>query len=1078
MPDHLHRDLQALWGQGPVGPTTLVHLAPLLGPDQFVPAVTAVLHGPQERGSREAVALLVARIPSDALRAVVDGIVRGSGRWSGSDESMRARAVLRLAPALGTDLAQRAEAGTASWSNASARRAVRLALRSSRRDGHLRADEMEGALTRINDPALRVLLRADFLRVVSDDAVDPLRRTQRVLGDLSLVSAQEVRSDLLGVLAPTTEDASGLIRSLPDLLRRSWDQAKVLVDLAGDGRPEDKYLVVDLALRLRARNARVWCLAWISGMVEAPLRRICLLEAIATTYRIRSAWSRAEAVVILAGAVPRELLGDVARAAEDIRSTTAREWALGALEFRRIAPGPLSEQRGDLGAFAQLRLLSRLSDLSEAELRDRLTDVIDEVGFRPERFLGGAGGGEGAPYVDFHPGMEGYPGMGAARGAPSGSAPPPAAGVEDEPPSSPLLYRAELARAAYVREQPLTPDLVAADRGRRVVGVGFTSAPVGPPRDPDLPLECGGEYLFWFGVDTFFPASIEAEPKTLPTEHLREGARLSVALYPVGDLPPAAVDGEPGPVRGRDTGELRLNPDGSVSVTRQPAPELLEQAEPGLPESVLFLPVRAPATPGELRFRCNVYYEGTLLQSRLVRARTMKTPTRTKDAFHSEVDYTLTRSLDPQRFAALTPQRLSLMIDGDPGGTHRFCFFGGGETGAEFKSEVTLDPHKVQQLTEGGRNGLRKVSWGFEAEWTRKDKYRYGVAPGAGCDLRLLREDLAFLAQRGYRIYFALRQELGGDSDGADRLRELMRTPGEVQIVMKRSTQHALPAALIYDSPVDPDAPPSQLGLCDAFIEARSAAEPLEDSPCFQGACPNHGNAMIVCPSGFWGYRHVLSFPPSLGKEGEIDPEIRVEDELQFTAGRSTDPRFRLWNDHEAALRQLRNDPSWWRPAAANYVALMNAFRTSTPHIVYLYCHGGTVQSGMPEPYLQVGPPDEPKLTPSALLGVSWKATRPVVLINGCETTALAPEMALQFVDTFIKEVGASGVIGTDVTIFEPLAVAFAEACLRRFVQNGETMGRAVRGARLELLKRCNPLGLVYVPYLLGAIHLRWPESN
>ena len=101
-----------------------------------------------------------------------------------------------------------------------------------------------------------------------------------------------------------------------------------------------------------------------------------------------------------------------------------------------------------------------------------------------------------------------------------------------------------------------------------------------------------------------------------------------------------------------------------------------------------------------------------------------------------------------------------------------------------------------------------------------------------------------------------------------------------------------------------------------------------------------------------------------------------------------------------------------------------------------------------------------------------WEKIRPLVFINGCHTTQITPERALDFVSGFIETSGAAGVIGTEITIFEPLAVQFAEECLRRFLFENQTLGEAVRGARLHLLKQGNPLGLVYIPYALPALKL------
>jgi hypothetical protein len=93
------------------------------------------------------------------------------------------------------------------------------------------------------------------------------------------------------------------------------------------------------------------------------------------------------------------------------------------------------------------------------------------------------------------------------------------------------------------------------------------------------------------------------------------------------------------------------------------------------------------------------------------------------------------------------------------------------------------------------------------------------------------------------------------------------------------------------------------------------------------------------------------------------------------------------------------------------------------------------------------------------------------VFINGCNTTSLEPKAAFDFVSSFVQEVHAAGVIGTEITVFEPLARAFAEAALERFL-NGAPIGEAVRQARLSLLKDGNPLGLVYVPFVIGSLRL------
>jgi hypothetical protein len=138
---------------------------------------------------------------------------------------------------------------------------------------------------------------------------------------------------------------------------------------------------------------------------------------------------------------------------------------------------------------------------------------------------------------------------------------------------------------------------------------------------------------------------------------------------------------------------------------------------------------------------------------------------------------------------------------------------------------------------------------------------------------------------------------------------------------------------------------------------------------------------------------------------------------------------------------------------------------------VYFYCHGGYDGT---EPFLrvglesQVGTITRPNLRDKR---IRWNDPRPLVFINGCHTTALDPEQALDFVSGFVETAGAVGVIGTEITVFEPLARNFAENCLRRFL-NGVSIGEAVRAARLALLKEGNPLGLVYIPFVIASLQL------
>lgn len=155
-------------------------------------------------------------------------------------------------------------------------------------------------------------------------------------------------------------------------------------------------------------------------------------------------------------------------------------------------------------------------------------------------------------------------------------------------------------------------------------------------------------------------------------------------------------------------------------------------------------------------------------------------------------------------------------------------------------------------------------------------------------------------------------------------------------------------------------------------------------------------------------------------------------------------------------------------PEHPNYV--MFDLEGLPPHLVYFYCHGGLTRG---KPYLQVGTSGQINSSNLRARKIQWEAPRPLVFINGCHTTALEPLQALEFISPLVTYSHCAGVIGTEITIFEELATAFAEECLRRFLKP-EPIGVALRGARLRLLqKEGNPLGLVYIPFVIASLALK-----
>ena len=444
------------------------------------------------------------------------------------------------------------------------------------------------------------------------------------------------------------------------------------------------------------------------------------------------------------------------------------------------------------------------------------------------------------------------------------------------------------------------------------------------PLSPTTALQPGARYLFWLEVGALVEGSIEETPVEL-TEiaELPAESRLDVVLFRVGDEESASA--------ALAQGELRIAPDGSVVVSRQHSDELdLRDAE-YLRERRLFFPVETPAKEGTVQLRCSIYHKQVLLQSRLVTARVVDSWGSVEDALRSELDFTLAPRLDPGHLNRIPEYSLSVLLNQGDDGTHSLTV-----KGKRFSDAATFDPVELENLVGRSRKALRKAAWDSEDVWKEGVAYRYlETSP------EKLRRDLVTLAIWGIRFYAAICDRLAGDNPLED-LEEAMREPGFVQIALKQSPRHLLPAAMLYDYlGLSDTADLDEYDLCTGFLDALADDAPLGDSPCFQGDCPSRGSAKTVCPSGFWGYRHALGIPATLQGAPDAPLEIEYQGQPSLSVAVSTDPQFVLRADHEEALRALRPDLRY----ASSLADTLSLLKDPAGQVLYFYCHGGSTRT-------------------------------------------------------------------------------------------------------------------------------------
>ncbi|HIP72669.1 MAG TPA: hypothetical protein EYH05_14900, partial [Anaerolineae bacterium] len=477
---------------------------------------------------------------------------------------------------------------------------------------------------------------------------------------------------------------------------------------------------------------------------------------------------------------------------------------------------------------------------------------------------------------------------------------------------------------------------------QRIVSTGFSedNAP-GQPLGSDTPLLPNQPYYFWLEVGEPIAGSIELTPTALPDD-LPPKARLQLVLYDfktgIEQIRPDAI------------GEIEIQADGTVKVVKPVAiPDKLD--DPTLVERRLFFPLRTSPQNGRYQLRCNIYYQQNLLQSRLITFYVQEWPRRMPNALISELDYVLSKTFDGRTLSGMGQTRLSVMLNDNGNGTHGFRFFGENQ----FKNDAELGEGELTNLIEMARGALRKAAWGDEKPYQDGKTYRYNNP-----DADRLRADLITFALRGYRFYDALINRLAGDADKAWELADLMLKPGQVQIASKQSARLVIPAAMMYDYPLDDGRPSSQYTLCDTFQKALQNGDPLAEIDCFQGNCPTYDQDTVICPSGFWGFRHSLGLPVSLDEAPDAPAEIPIEGDVTLAVSVSTDPNLTLRPVHEQRLQAMGFE---WEYADSRDGSL-EMLKQLEPELVYFYCHGG-LQNDMP--YLSLGQPGSARFTRASL---------------------------------------------------------------------------------------------------------------
>jgi hypothetical protein len=333
-------------------------------------------------------------------------------------------------------------------------------------------------------------------------------------------------------------------------------------------------------------------------------------------------------------------------------------------------------------------------------------------------------------------------------------------------------------------------------------------------------------------------------------------------------------------------------------------------------------------------------------------------------------------------------------------------------------------------------------------------------------DLNLLNTWLPCLAHVGRSLYRQLlpqNQRLAPQEDPGDKLQARLTPDMVIQVnpVLGRVT---LPWALLYEREIK--YVPNRTRVCEEFAQhAFNCA-----------GCSHVADPYTVCPNAFWGYRYAIEQLPcwTTGEIPHPGPLIQcINNNCPLYLNFNVYPTFQLWQNHIQKLKSVGQVTLIKAEKIADLDNVWSVDNNGKWGLVYFYVHGG-LDTELQEPYLALG---DGHITSNFLEACNLKWSRkPLVFLNGCATGDYGPESYISLIDDF-RQAGACGVVGTECSVPELFAEAYAAALLPQLFR-GEQLGKAMLDVRRRFLTdKLNPLGLVYSLYATHEIALARPVA-
>jgi hypothetical protein len=494
------------------------------------------------------------------------------------------------------------------------------------------------------------------------------------------------------------------------------------------------------------------------------------------------------------------------------------------------------------------------------------------------------------------------------------------------------------------------------------------------------------------------------------------------------------------------------------TLKKKPVEHELLVPPPPQPSEPLRISLRAPTKRGRYRLRVGLYHENNLLQSVLLRLRVVSQDTKKPrgDQLVAQVEFALSATLDER--TALPPRTLNILSNAADDGSHTLAVVANGVA-----KQFDISAARAQSAVRAARTTLDAIAADRSGS---KPIYRFDANNSA--PLAAFEKDLVGLADCGAELFLGL--VVADDHAFEKQLLDALGSCGAaIQVAVTASADYVFPWALVYDH--------AHVGrrqrLCPHFRANWTTPKfDFSKQRCLQAGCAYRHDPSIVCPSGFWGFKHGVEQPASVRVNGDPGASKVIVTEIPGARQRATalmavSRRLEQVGDHESELKQDNAFTYDVEDTLADTWQGMNSAAARGMRLLYFYCHGGRDDTRV---WLGLGSSDEERLLPSDLRQIQWAGLNPLVLINGCHTVDVKPDDLLHFTRVFAR-CDAAGVIGTEISIPEQLARDFARGFLERFA-TGAPVGEAIRTQRLSLLARGNLLGLAYTPYCSNSLHM------